>query len=60
MDQTLGSINSSPRLFIHDKSNKIKFLIDSGSDISVLPKQLVNQLDLPFQDNVSAVNNADF
>lgn len=28
---------STRRLFINDKANRLKFLIDSGADISVLP-----------------------
>ena len=33
------TISKSPRLFVYDKNTKLHFLVDSGSDVSILPKK---------------------
>ncbi|XP_059488604.1 uncharacterized protein LOC132204244 isoform X2 [Neocloeon triangulifer] len=48
---------SSPgRLFIFDPTSKMSFLMDTGSDISVLPQKLFPHMKLPLHYNLTAAN----
>lgn len=38
--------SSSCRLFVRDKKNVLIFLIDTGADVSVIPKKFLNSFKL--------------
>lgn len=50
------SNNQSPRLFIRETGTKLEFLIDSGSDVSVLPKWFVHVIELEIRYTLHAAN----
>lgn len=49
--------HGSPRLFIKDKNSGIVFLIDCGSDVSVLPMKLVSTPYTIFEFSLFAAND---
>lgn len=48
----------SPRLFVLDKNSKLKFLVDSGSDVSVLPTKFAPNPDIEVNYKLNAANNS--
>ena len=50
--------NLSPRLFIRCILTGILFLIDCGSDVSVLPGRFIKYLDLEIEFDVTAANGS--
>lgn len=48
----------SPRLFVKDSKNHILFLIDTGSDVSVIPKKFAPNPEISVKYNLNAVNNS--
>lgn len=50
--------SGSPRLFVLDHNSKITFLVDSGSDVSVLPKNFIPNPHIKTSYKLNAVNNS--
>lgn len=53
-----GENVKSPRLFIEDKISKLLYLIDSGSDISIIPHKFAGKPDVQFKYTVRAANGS--
>lgn len=51
---TYASPLTSRRLFIHDKKNNLRFLVDTGSDCSLIPANKTDKMNTPVQTFVAA------
>lgn len=49
---------TSRRLFVYDRRTNVQFLIDTGSDISIIPATNLQKRN-PVQMTLSAANNSD-
>lgn len=52
-----GFVNSNRRLFIFDTTNKLKFLIDTGADLSIVPRDIYNDTDKKNEDLILTAAN---
>ncbi|XP_053968641.1 uncharacterized protein LOC128870067 [Anastrepha ludens] len=55
-DKNEVGLNYSRRLFVTDRSNCRKYLVDTGADFSVLPRNLFNKLKIPDSYKLFAAN----
>lgn len=53
-----GALSSSRRLFIFDKANRLNFLIDTGADISIVPRDIFSDFKKDCGVMLSAVNGS--
>jgi cleavage and polyadenylation specificity factor subunit 1 len=56
--ETQTSSADSPRIFVKDKSSKLTFLIDSGSDVSIIPCSYVKNPEIKIRYSLAAANGA--
>ncbi len=52
------SESQSPQLFVRDRLSGLEFLVDSGSDPSILPKSFIHQLDIEVSYTLRAANGS--
>lgn len=62
----LGTVNAvgqshkstSPRLFVRDRRSNLRFLIDTGSDVSIIPRSLIKKVDVRINYLLQAANES--
>ncbi len=50
--------STSPRLFVRDRRSNLRFLIDTGSDVSIIPRSLLKKVDVGINYLLQAANES--